>query len=65
MRVFVSVYRKEKHLTQEELAFLANVSRETICRLEQGKYNPSYRLVNNISRILDTPINKLFEVQEE
>ena len=61
MRVFVSVYRKEKGLSQEDLAKCVNVRRETICRLEQGRYMPSLKLAVDISKTLNIPIEKLFE----
>lgn len=53
-------YRQLKELTQEQLAELVGVRRETIMRLEAGKYNPSLKLAVDISRDLDTPIEDLF-----
>lgn len=47
-------------LTQEELAQLAGVRRETIVFLEQGKYNPSLMLANKVARVLKTTIGELF-----
>ncbi|MEG2700595.1 MAG: transcriptional regulator, partial [Hungatella sp.] len=34
--------------------------RETIMRLEAGKYNPSLKLAIDISKIVEAPIEKLF-----
>ena len=53
-------YRQFNELTQEELANKVNVRRETIARLENGKYNPSLELAVRISKELKTPIEKLF-----
>lgn len=53
-------YRKNMNLTQDELAKLVNVRRETIIRLEAGKYNPSLELAINISKVLKTPIDEIF-----
>ncbi|HBI91827.1 MAG: helix-turn-helix transcriptional regulator [Terrisporobacter othiniensis] len=53
-------YRQFNELTQEELAKKVNVRRETIARLENGKYNPSLELAVRISKELNTPIEKLF-----
>ena len=53
-------YRQLKELTQERLAEAVGVRRETIMRLEAGKYNPSLKLAVDISRVLDTPIEHLF-----
>ena len=38
-------YRQLKELTQEELAVLVGVRRETIMRLEKAQYNPSLKLI--------------------
>lgn len=56
----IKKYRQLKDLTQEQLAERVCVRRETIMRLEAGKYNPSLKLAVDISRILDTPIEELF-----
>ena len=52
--------RKERGLTQEQLAELVHVRRETIMRLEKAQYNPSLKLAIDISRVVDQPIEKLF-----
>ncbi|NHJ12515.1 MAG: transcriptional regulator [Candidatus Thorarchaeota archaeon] len=52
---------REKHgLTQEELARIVGVRRETIIYLERGKYNPSLRLAYNVSRALKSTIEEVF-----
>ncbi|MGP1568710.1 MAG: helix-turn-helix transcriptional regulator [Peptoanaerobacter stomatis] len=56
----VKKYRQLKNLTQEELAQKVGVRRETIIRLETGKYNPSLKLAMDISKILETPIETMF-----
>lgn len=53
-------YRLLKGLTQEELANIVGVRRETIMRLESAKYNPSLKLAIDISKAVDTPITDLF-----
>ena len=52
--------RKNNNLTQEQLAELVHVRRETIMRLEKAQYNPSLKLAIDISRVVDQPIEKLF-----
>jgi len=47
-------------MTQEELANKVNVRRETIIRLEAGKYSPSLILAINISRAVNAPIEDIF-----
>lgn len=56
----IKKYRQLKELTQEQLAERVGVRRETIIRLEEGKYNPSLKLAVAISSALDTPIEELF-----
>ena len=53
-------YRQLAGLTQEELAQLVGVRRETIVRLEAGKYNPSLKLAIDISRAVKVPIEEIF-----
>lgn len=63
MEEFKSEIKKYRHLagmTQEELADAVKVRRETILRLEKGKYNPSLALAVRISEVLKTPLENLF-----
>lgn len=53
-------YRQLKELTQEQLAEEVGVRRETIMRLEAGKYNPSLKLAIDISRVVNAPIEEIF-----
>ncbi len=53
-------YRLLKGLTQEQLAEMVGVRRETIMRLEASKYNPSLKLAIDISKAVNTPIEELF-----
>ena len=53
-------YRLLKDLTQEQLAEKVGVRRETIMRLEAGKYNPSLKLAIDISRVVEVPIEEIF-----
>ena len=53
-------YRVLKDLTQEQLAELVGVRRETIMRLEKAQYNPSLKLAVYISRIVEAPIDEIF-----
>ena len=53
-------YRLARGLTQDQLAELVHVRRETIMRLEKAQYNPSLKLAIDISRVVEQPIEKLF-----
>ncbi len=52
MKTLISEYRKRKGLTQEELANIVGVTRQTIISLEAGKYNPSLMLAIQIKEAL-------------
>tara|TARA_B100000315_G_C14218118_1_gene425212 strand:+ start:408 stop:611 length:204 start_codon:yes stop_codon:yes gene_type:complete len=52
--------RVEKGLSQQELADLAGVTRQTIGLIEKGKYNPTLNLCVKIAQILDRTLNDLF-----
>ncbi|MDD4290093.1 MAG: helix-turn-helix transcriptional regulator [Patescibacteria group bacterium] len=52
--------RTKLGITQEELAQMAKVRRETIIFLEQGKYNPSLNLAHEVAKSLKTTIDRLF-----
>jgi putative transcriptional regulator len=56
----IKEFRARHDLTQEALAKMVGVRRETIVFLEKGKYNPSLNLAYRISRCLDTTIDELF-----
>lgn len=53
-------YRLLKDMTQEQLAALVGVRRETIMRLEKAQYNPSLKLAVDISRAVEAPIEEIF-----
>ena len=60
MRTRMKEYRAKLNLTQEKLAEMVGVRRETIIFLEKGKYNPSLKLAYNISKALNASIEDIF-----
>jgi len=52
--------RARFNLTQDGLAKIVGVRRETIIFLEKGKYNPSLKLAYDISRVFDVRIEEVF-----
>lgn len=52
--------RSKLNLTQNDLAKIVNVRRETIVFLEKGKYNPSLKLAYEVSRALKSTIEEVF-----
>lgn len=60
MNTKIKEYRAKLNITQDQLANLVGVRRETIVFLEQGKYNPSLKLAHDVAEVLKTSIDKLF-----
>ncbi len=56
----VKDYRKGANLTQEGLASMTGVSRQTIISIEKNKFVPGLDIAMRIAESLKTPINKLF-----
>ena len=56
--------RKEKGITQEELANALEVSRQKVGSLENGRYNPSIILAFKISRFFEVSIEEVFIYEE-
>ena len=52
--------RAAKDLSQDALAKLCGVSRQTISALEKGDYNPTINLCIAICRALDKTLDELF-----
>ncbi|MER1998857.1 MAG: helix-turn-helix transcriptional regulator [Lysinibacillus sp.] len=57
--------RKQKNLTQQQLAELVDVSRRTIISLEKGNYTPSLLLALQLAEVLEVTVHELFFIQRE
>lgn len=57
--------RAAKDLSQQQLADLVSVSRQTINAIEKEDYNPTIRLCIAICRALDKTLDQLFWEEEE
>ena len=58
-------YRKAKKISQQELAQLVGVRRETIIHLENNRYNPSLEMALKIAEIFDCHVEELFQLKKE
>ena len=56
--------RSEKGLSQQALADVLGVSRQTINAIEKGDYNPTIKLCIGICRVLGLTLNDLFWEEE-
>ncbi|OCM99955.1 transcriptional regulator [Clostridium sp. W14A] len=57
--------RKQYGISQEQLADVLEVSRQTIGSLENGRYNPSILLAFKIARYFHLAIEEIFLYEEE
>jgi putative transcriptional regulator len=59
-------YRFENgELSQQQLADMVKVSRQTIVAIERGDYNLSVKLALLLSRKLNTTVENLFQLEEK
>jgi putative transcriptional regulator len=65
MRTRIKELRARYELTQEDLARMVGVRRETILFVEKGRYSPSLKLAYDIAKALKTTIDELFIFEEE
>jgi putative transcriptional regulator len=61
----LKVARAEKNVSQEELAKMVGVTRQTISSIETGQYCPSALLAFLLSRELEKKVEDLFYLQGE
>ena len=65
MKNIIKELRKERRISQEELANAVNVTRQTIISLENGKYNASLLLAYEIAKYFGKTIEEIFIFEEE
>ena len=66
MKNRIAALRKERRISQAELADAVAVTRQTIISLENGRYNASLLLAHRIAKYFDLTIEDvfLFDVEE-
>ena len=57
----VKELRTQREISQEKLASMVGVTRQTIISLEKGSYIPSLLLAMRVSEALDAPIEIIFK----
>lgn len=65
MKNMIKELRKERRISQEELANAVRVTRQTIISLENGKYNASLLLAHDIAKYFGKTIEEIFLFEEE
>jgi|TARA_B110000967_G_C18665903_1_gene450517 putative transcriptional regulator len=61
----LKILRQEKSISQDELASILGVSRQTINSIETGKFDPSLKLVIKITRFFKTELESIFIFGED
>ncbi|MBQ4346992.1 MAG: helix-turn-helix transcriptional regulator [Firmicutes bacterium] len=64
MKNRIKELRKQREITQDELAIAVKVTRQTIISLENGKYNASLLLAHRIAGYFDMKIEDIFIFEE-
>ena len=57
--------RKEKGITQDDLAKELKVTRQTINAIENEKYNPTLELAIKMAKYMDVAVEELFILMEK
>lgn len=57
----IRTLRAERGWSQQHLADLLDVSRQSVNAIETGKYDPSLPLAFAIARLFEQPIEKIFD----
>lgn len=60
----IAQLRKERRISQAELADAVDVTRQTIISLENGRYNASLLLAHRIAKYFDLTIEGVFLFEE-
>ena len=64
MKNKIKVLRKELGLRQEDVADRVGVTRQTILAIENDRYNPSLELAMKLARLLNTPVEEIFQLDK-
>ena len=65
MKNNMKVERARLDMSQQELADILGVSRQTINAIEKGKFNPSTVLALKISAVFNLSVNEIFELEAD
>lgn len=65
MKNVLHILRAEKRFSQDDLAKLVNVSRQTINAIEREKYDPSLPLALKIANVFQKKVEEIFFLKED
>lgn len=64
LKTRIHEFRKDMNIQQAELAEMVGVRRETIGKLENGKYNPSLKLAMDIADVFHKSVEEVFRFEK-
>ncbi len=59
----VQILRKNRHMTQEDLAKKLGVTRQTIISIENGKYTASLALAMKMAQVFNMRVEDIFQLE--
>lgn len=65
MKNTLHILRAERRLSQDDLAKLLNVSRQTINAIEREKYDPSLPLALKIAKVFEKKVEEIFFLERK
>lgn len=60
MQNIIKALRKKENMSQDDLAKLCGVSRQTINAIENNKYDPTLSLAFQLAKVLNLQVDNLF-----
>lgn len=58
----IAKLRKQKKISQVDFAYMLDKEKQNLNRIEKGKTNPTIWTLNQIAKLLEVPIQKLFDL---
>ncbi|MCG7337564.1 helix-turn-helix transcriptional regulator [Sporosarcina sp. ACRSM] len=65
MKNQVKLARVKVDLTQQQLADIVGITRQTVSLIEKGKYNPSLKLCLQICYAVNAKLDEIFWIEKE
>jgi transcriptional regulator with XRE-family HTH domain len=61
----IKQFRTQNNVQQKELAIVVGISQSYLSKIESNKINPDTELLKKISRFLNTPIEKFYDIDNK
>ena len=60
----IQLWRKQRGLTQEELAYQISISVHAVSSIERGINSPALKTIEKMSKVLNIPISEFYRATE-